>query len=122
VVIGILFLKETHPIKKHERDRGVEIGHRLVSLIPWLRSPPSSCDAAEKQPLLGGMDSLPAYASVDSCTGLSSSEAQDGNDAVFLRDASMDTSIKAEIDGSVNRQTFNRNVVLNIVSYGILAL
>lgn len=37
VVIGILFLEETHRELRHERDRGIELGNRLGSLVtrPW---------------------------------------------------------------------------------------
>ncbi|MDN6500075.1 MAG: MFS transporter [Yaniella sp.] len=32
IVVGFLFLEETHPEKKHRRDPGLELGHWLVNL------------------------------------------------------------------------------------------
>src|SRR3954451_14034693 len=50
LIIGILFLEETHAEKKLRRDRGVEFGHYLLSRVSQARKPKGK--APEEQPLL----------------------------------------------------------------------
>ncbi|RDA83193.1 hypothetical protein CP532_1230, partial [Ophiocordyceps camponoti-leonardi (nom. inval.)] len=124
VVIGILFLDETHSAKKLQRDHGRELGRRLVALFrraaickcrgrgvekQCLLVPESpkrgvygACDRERADDNLPDMDEpLPAYRSHESSPKLS---PQPGR-------APTATSIV----------TFTRPVVLNIISYGILA-
>ncbi|RDA91654.1 hypothetical protein CP533_0080 [Ophiocordyceps camponoti-saundersi (nom. inval.)] len=123
VVIGILFLDETHSAKKLQRDHGRELGRRLTAL--FRRAVICKCRgrAVEKQCLLvpespkrgaygacgraradrlPDMDEpLPAYRSYESSPRLS---PQPGRAP----------TVKSIV-------TFTRPVVLNIISYGILA-
>jgi hypothetical protein len=120
VLIGILFLEETHPIKKYEKDRGLELGRQIVSFLPGVRRQRCYEDTAEKHPLLSAGDSLPAY--TEHCRQHSSTDASDCCEAVILDDVPLRTPLKLEASFGASTPTFNRNVVLNIISYGILAL
>ena len=124
VVIGILFLEETHAEKKLRRDHGVELGNRLISRLPWTSRKSLKGKAVEEQALLDPEEQLPVYRSTENSPLLSSTA--DGSDTVErldLRDS------KATRAADPNRKPvkpvttiFTRGVVLNIVSYGILAL
>ncbi|KAF4587489.1 MFS multidrug transporter [Ophiocordyceps camponoti-floridani] len=115
VVIGILFLDETHADKKLQRDHGRELGRRLVALFRRA----TVCKCREKQGLFMVPDSkrgaygacgsvrdepLPAYRSRESSPKLSPQ------------------SIRAPTkNGPSKTVVFTRPVIMNIVSYGILA-
>ncbi|KAL7818838.1 major facilitator superfamily domain-containing protein [Trichoderma aethiopicum] len=134
VVVGILFLEETHLGKKGEKDRGRELGDRISALFS--RATYSRPDKPEKQSLLGdceqasyntlpdssdtdstklpqGREGLPDYRSRETSPRL----ASQGN--TEHRDVS-----SAEIAGAQPDQPtviFTKPVLMNIISYGILA-
>jgi hypothetical protein len=112
LIIGILFLEETHVERKLQRDRGVEIGRYLLSLASRARKPKGK--APEEEPLLGESDeALPGYRSAD---------AFDRQDILDRRDVEDggETGLPKTEKPSV--KTFNRTTVLIIVTFGILAL
>jgi hypothetical protein len=115
VVIGILFLEETHGGMKAKRDPGIELGKRLAA---WFSA--VTCrqgrQKAEKQPLLADFDELPVYQSTES-----SPEVLPSVDTESI--ASLDLECQREAPVVPGEQRiFTRPVVINIVSYGILAL
>ena len=115
LIIGILFFEETHAGRKGRRDAGVELGKRITN---WLSS--ATCEGgarkAEKQPLLEPeFDQLPAYRSTESSPQLTSSPANDSPDP-------LDLECQQATPEPTKQKIFTKPVVLNIVSYGVLAL
>lgn len=121
VIIGILFLEETHVAKKTERDRGREIGDYITSKIGSISSCSSRERAPEKQSLLGGHrhlgddcsddETLPEYRSQENSPKL-----------VPQADPEPVETVPHQVPGSPGFKIFTRPVIMNIISYGILAL
>lgn len=124
LVIGILFMEETHAEKKKRRDRGLELGNALLS---WLQRRTDKAKGkttikdAEEQPLLFETDeSLPVYLSTEE-----SPSSPSASDACCRR-----TPDDLEARGNHGQKTeskptgkiFTKPVVIIIASYGILAL
>ncbi|KAI8227969.1 hypothetical protein K4K56_007797 [Colletotrichum sp. SAR 10_98] len=118
VIVGLLFLEETHAERKKRRDAGVELGKRISS---WLSF--GSCQIparkAEKQALLDD-DDLPGYRTNENSPQLvgSSSEIPELTETLDLSAAPCE---EIEQTPAEPTKTFTRPVVLNIISYGILA-
>jgi len=116
VVVGILFLEETHAGKKSRRDPGIELGKRLTQ---WVSA--KTCRAtsrkAEKQPLLDDFDELPGYQTSESSPELTSSPGSGSPEPLDL-EASGELAPPAKPIQTI----FTKPVILNIISYGILAL
>jgi hypothetical protein len=120
VIIGVLFLEETHEEKKHKRDRGVELGKRLLSRIQWKTRKPSHGKALEEQPLLENEEQLPGYRSTNKRKQLASSAGPS-----LQQPLDSETSLLARVAASemqASSAIFTRPVVMIIISYGILAL
>ncbi|RAL05182.1 MFS transporter [Aspergillus ibericus CBS 121593] len=121
IVVGLLFLEETHPEKKHRRDRGLELGNWLVGKV-WGSSEqlPEGPDA--KAELAGDEyydydDDVPPpeYRSTESSPRLSPVKESDNLSA----DDDIEGQMKGEPCGVP--KAFTRQVIFNIVAYGILA-
>ncbi|KAL1842876.1 hypothetical protein VTJ49DRAFT_3893 [Mycothermus thermophilus] len=111
VIIGLLFLEETHAEKKQRRDRGVELGKYLLSYLPGKSTKPKSSTAAkdaEEQPLLSDTESLPGYLS-DATLDVSEQDRHSLDEACGHAPTKPATKI------------FTKPVVTIIASYGILA-
>lgn len=116
LVVGILFFEETHAGKKTRRDAGIELGKRITN---WIST--ATCEGrakkAEKQPLLEPVfDQLPAYRSTESSPELTSSPETDSPEPLDL-EGQEQTPPEAK-----EQKIFTKPVILNIVSYGVLAL
>ncbi|KAJ5747144.1 uncharacterized protein N7511_008840 [Penicillium nucicola] len=94
IVVGFLFLEETHPEKKHRRDPGLELGHWLINCC-WGSRVQLPEDSEEKY---FGYDE---YESSETCTDVEESDLEGQKTPV--------------------RKAFTRQVILVIVAYGILA-
>jgi hypothetical protein len=115
LIIGVLFLEETHAEKKLQRDRGVEFGSYLLSRISPIRK--SKGKAPEEQPLLGeSEEALPGYRSADT---FDPREASVSRERLDVEDGGEDGLPKTE---KPRVKTFNRTTVLIIITFGILAL
>ncbi|KAM0491727.1 hypothetical protein ACHAPB_009039 [Verticillium nonalfalfae] len=116
VIIGLLFLEETHPERKHRRDAGVELGKRFTS---WMSSNNCQLTArkAEKQALLEE-EQLPGYRTSENSPQLSTTSAPELNDSLDLNASSCGAS---DAGSEMKSKIFTKAVVLNIISYGILA-
>ena len=133
VIIGLLFLEETHGEKKQERDRGREIGARLASWFSGI----TGCNGTrspEKQALLDH-DSLRSYSTT---AGSRTPEHSDEEDMLPAyqsqessprlgpqRDTRSVSSAPLVQEAPVSEQKmkiFTKPVIMNIISYGILAL
>jgi hypothetical protein len=114
VVIGILFLEETHKDKKLERDCGLELGRRLTA---WVKKCTMACTRAEKQAPQreagDDVDELPGYSASEDTPLLLSAPGEGSRDSLDL--PRPETEKPAPI-------AFTRPVILNIISYAVLAL
>jgi hypothetical protein len=119
VAIGVLFLEETHERKKHHRDAGIELGKRISSWFTALTTQRCQVPSrkAEKQPLLEEFDEydeLPGYMTTEGSPELASMPAPEAPEPLDL-----EAGVRRE-EG--NKIIFTKPVILNIISYGILAL
>ncbi|KXH61036.1 major facilitator superfamily transporter [Colletotrichum salicis] len=116
VVIGLLFLEETHAERKKRRDPGVDLGKRIISWVS-AKSCPIPARKAEKQALLDD-DELPGYRTNESSPQLVGSESTipEPTETLDLTEASIIDEIAEQ-----PKVIFTRPVILNIISYGILA-
>jgi hypothetical protein len=118
LTVGILFLEETHEDKKYERDRGREFGQWILSKV-WRQQEYFSLD--DKDESLDEMRSMldshgpRAYRSTDSSPTLCSSRTSIAEPPLYSleKDAQEPPKVSA---------AFTRQVCLNIVGVGILAL
>jgi hypothetical protein len=121
VVVGILFLEETHLGKKGEKDRGREIGDRISALFN--RATYGRADKPEKQSLLGdceqaGYNTLPDPADTDAKKLSSPQSASQGN----TEPRAVSSTESSEAQPNEPTVIFTKPVLMNIISYGILAL
>lgn len=125
VTVGLLFLDETHPDKKLQRDPCREAGRRLAAFFHKT----STCNGrnAEKQALLeenriAGYDTADFMS--DSDEPLPRYQSQENSPLLAPQDDSepvLDVQALVEEEPAV-QVIFTKPVILNIVSYGILAL
>ncbi|KAJ2979833.1 hypothetical protein NUW58_g7100 [Xylaria curta] len=127
VINGFLFLEETHAQKKMERDRGRELGDWILSKFTGFRKCTEPRDEKlklperedEMQPLIDHDEQLPTYRTNENTPA----------NSPRLRSASLSTIGRDSLElGQPSKQmgvgfstTFTRPVVLNIISFGILA-
>ncbi|RSM00975.1 hypothetical protein CEP52_008825 [Fusarium oligoseptatum] len=128
VVIGLLFLEETHAEKKTERDRGREIGDYLANLFSRVTKCNGRGRAPEKQALLDGE----RHVSYGSRHGSSSSDEEDELLPAYQSQESSPRLAPQDDTRSLEShplepivqekpKTFTKPVIMNIISYGILA-
>jgi hypothetical protein len=121
VVVGILFLEETHEERKHRRDFGLEAGKWLMDQIkPKARPRPilvydkaAEANQLESYSLLEE-DCPPEYQTTENSPRQSSSLASNP-----IPETSSNVACKGQGCGA--KQAFTKQVVLLIVNYGILA-
>ncbi|RMJ27082.1 MFS multidrug transporter [Aspergillus sp. HF37] len=117
IVVGVLFLEETHAEKKHRRDRGLELGRWLVNKC-WGSSPvplDSDVKSGDNDDGYSGYDDVPPpeYKSTESSPCLGPvKESQNPSE----EDVEGQTKIHPGVP-----KAFTRPVVFNIIAYGILA-
>ncbi|PWY90065.1 MFS multidrug transporter [Aspergillus heteromorphus CBS 117.55] len=122
VVVGLLFLEETHPEKKHRRDPGLALGNWLIAKV-W-GSPAELSHATDAKAEATGDDDYfdydavppPEYRSTESSPRLSPVKESDSP-------LSADDDIEGQMKGqpSATPKAFTKQVIFNIVAYGILA-
>ena len=119
VIIGVLFLEETHSVRKNGRDRGREIGDLIASKVPAF----ASCGerTPEKQSLLHSERGMSDESSDDEC--LPAYQSQNSSPRLVpLADPEPVEAVPHKVPGSPGFTIFTKPVIMNIVSYGILAL
>jgi MFS family permease len=137
IVVGVLFLEETHPDKKHEMDRGLECGKWLLSLVtssPNTELSSRKRDYADETFTLmhEDIDCPPGYKSTASSPELSPSAAPvglpppayqsiEGSPRNSMDEEAMTHESEAAKRNSSLANAFTKQVNLIIVSYGILA-
>ena len=123
VLIGILFLEETHETKKHRRDVGIELGKWLWQCFknqvePIAGKRPAKGYIEDEENLLED-DAPPGYRTTDGSPNQPSSRLQSPN--VMPTDLRLGRR-RSGLDkrrGTVN--AFTKQVVLNIIGFGLLA-
>jgi hypothetical protein len=130
VIIGFLFLEETHTAKKEQRDVGCQLGDRLIQLISKVPICQGLSRSAEKESLLKN-DGLLGYKTATSDTGLAEAdeflpvyESRESSPNLAPRMAPNPKNVSdtkyVELDKPM--VIFTKPVIMNIMSYGILAL
>lgn len=128
VINGLLFLEETHSQKKMERDRGLEFGNWILEKLARFRKCAEARDEKSKlkdrddemQPLLDHDEQLPTYRTNEN-TPANSPRLKSVSAPTITQDALDLTQAREDVGVGFSR-TFTRPVVLNIISFGILAL
>ncbi len=123
VVIGLLFLEETHEIKKHERDRGRELGRWMVRQC---KKPANSirlskageANLEESRSLLED-EEPPGYRTTEGSPPHPSSRAPSPSAPRADRGGKR---ARGTVKPCGVQKAFTRPIVLIIVAYGILAL
>ena len=121
LTVGILFLEETHEDRKYDHDRGREAGQWIVHKL-WKQGP-EELSFTEKDASLDEMRSMldhddlnaQAYQSTDTSPTLCSTRTSISEPPLFSLD-------KEARSPPPVRQAFTKQVCLNVVCYGILAL
>jgi hypothetical protein len=121
VLIGILFLEETHVEKKYRQDPSLEAGKWILSTVS--RCAKSKSLRNEKVADLDNIISLlsedgqpPGYHTTEGSQNLPSTPSPEPREALNLNDVNI-----SPISKPAATKAFTRHVVLNIVGYGILA-
>ncbi|KAE8148284.1 major facilitator superfamily domain-containing protein [Aspergillus avenaceus] len=120
VVVGLLFLEETHPEKKHRRDPGLELGNWLIgkcrrSSVQLTEDTDFKAETQEADYLDYDGVPPPEYKSNESSPQLSPMKDLDN------------LSDDDDIEGQMKNQqcatpkAFTKQVIFNIIAYGILA-
>ena len=110
IVNGILFLKETHPRLKYNRDVGVEIGDWILS--KWFGEVLEDADPELTPPSLANDDAPPAYQTTENSP----------RESLASKPYSTFDPESNEIQKSLGcTKIFTRDVILIIVAYGVLA-
>jgi hypothetical protein len=121
VCIGFLFLEETHAEKKQRRDPGLEIGKWLLGKVTRcanlkLYRNEKVDDLSEVASLLHEEDQPPGYRTTAASPHLPSTPSPEPQESLNLNDVSVKSRAKPAVT-----KAFTRQVVLNIVGYGLLA-
>jgi hypothetical protein len=117
LAVGLLFLEETHQRKKWQRDRGVELGNYLLSLVPVCSARQKK---SEEKPLLDAEERLPGYLGTENPPRLPRSTGPVIKETLNLGPGRR--KLAADPEKKAPTEIFTRPVILNIISYGILAL
>lgn len=124
VLIGILFLEETHEKKRYRRDIGLEIGDWITRRCRIQESCHFSDKAGdahlvEAESLLFEDDEPPGYRTTDGTPRQQVSRSQSPSNAALGPTRRDKEGLQLKSNGA--RKVFTRQVILNIVGYGILA-
>jgi hypothetical protein len=120
LIVGVLFLEETHEDRKYDQDRGREAGQWLLRKL-WKRDADAPFD--DKDASLDEMSSMlrdndhdaQAYRSTDSSPTLCSTRTSISEPPEFSLDKELPSA-------PTFRSAFTKQICLNVVCYGILAL
>ena len=123
VVIGILFLEETHGEKKHRRDLGIIAGRWILSLlghrqVPEFAEKPTYVNLRDYN-ILVEEEPPPGYRTTEGSPRLPSSRAQSPSATRTGLGTTGRPLLAAKLRGA--GKAFTRQVVLNIIAFGILA-
>lgn len=122
VLIGVLFLEETHGDKRHLRDRGIEAGQWLLSHLGYKQhlvsaEKPADVNIENYENLLEE-EAPPGYRTTEGSPCLPSSRSQSPGAA---RTDSKFSGRRVSSKPRGVKKAFTKQVVLNILGFGILA-
>lgn len=113
VTFGWLFVQETHPKKKHDRDRGIELGKKILKLFRRRSYADTMLYSKVEQSDFDSTDEYSPYSSEQSSPLISTQASTDAIDAI---------SLEAEkVGADAPKKAFTPQVMLIIAGYGILA-
>ena len=123
VLIGILFLEETHRDKKNRRDLGIVAGRRILSYfghrqVPAFAEKPTYVNLKDYDILVDD-EPPPGYRTTEGSPRIPSSRAQSSN-ATRTGLKPFDRPLSVDKPRSVGK-AFTKQVILNIIAFGILA-
>ena len=124
VAIGILYLEETHEEMKDRRDIGLELGKWILSRCRRQRrqkaefSKAGEANLHESELLLEGDEQPPGYRSTEGSPRPTTSRVPFAGSPRRPNPAKRDAPGKKKPSLS---EAFSKQVVLNIIGYGILA-
>lgn len=121
VLTGVLFLEETHAEKKYRHDPGLEAGQWILNKISRCAESKASrnekiADLEETMSLLSDDEQPPGYRTTEGSPNLPSTPSPEPQEVLNLNDVLVVPRSKPAAT-----KAFTRQVVLNIVGYGILA-
>jgi MFS family permease len=119
IAIGILFLEETHAEKKHEVDKGTRLGNFLLQKV--LGATFGSSDEGKNNP---PAHHHPSLIEEDQPPGYRSTEGSPRVTSISTCDLSSRSDVESRQSsrrGHSIIKVFNKQVILAIVAYGILA-
>jgi hypothetical protein len=123
LIIGILFLEETHAEQKHRHDPGLVVGRWVLSKVRKCATPKWSrekvVDISEVQSLIEDDEQLPGYRTTEGSPHMPSTPSPEPQEPLSLDN--LDNAFVAPRQKSSVGKAFTRQVVLNIIGYGILA-
>lgn len=120
LVIGILFLEETHAEKKHNRDGGLELGKRLISYFQRTKRSSRHGKCPEEEPLIEAEEQLPGYQSTGTSPMLASFTGPSLHEPSDIENSTAPArEVAPERKPS---KIFTRQIIFIIITYGILAL
>lgn len=128
LIAGIFFLEETHPVKKHETDRGILLGQKIAARLTWKKESAESKKLrmlAEEEPFIDSDDQLPGYQTTEPSPSLVSCNSEANLPEVGTLDPlDLDATTKSTKPAEVlsTSSIFTRPIILNTMSFGILAL
>ena len=128
VTMAWLFMGETHPEKRHNKDLGIELGKKIICCIRREKLAPVGYEKVDVLPYLSEFDTnssesdllmmdesgeaLPAYTSSPALQQTPAAPLP-VPDLLDVNDSGKETTIP--------KKAFTRQVLLNIAAYGILA-
>lgn len=124
VIIGILFLEETHAEKKHRRDLGLQLGRWILRGIGRgsLSDPHEKAEAMsmEESVRLLEDDEPPGYRTTD---GTPNQQISRSSSPAATTRMALDMKVKEGLERKIGgtHRAFTRQVIVNIVAYGMLA-
>ena len=123
VLVGILFLEETHETKKHRRDIGIETGRWLQHCLNPKAEPVAVKTTAkghiEDEENLLEDEAPPGYRTTEGSPRQPSSRLQSPN--VVPTDLRFGIRRNGLNDRQLRTSAFTRQVILNIIGFGLLA-
>lgn len=125
LIVGVLFLEETHAEKRHRRDYGRELGAWLITKVQaggadeQTDSKLTEVKSQESDALL--QDAPPGYASAESSPRLDATRSNSFDDS-DQTNTPLDDDVQPKETNRSLRKGFTGQVILHIVAYGILAL
>ena len=118
LAVGILFLEETHEDRKYDHDQGRAVGRWLLTKLRCGQEAPSSyARLSDKDALLDETDAMLPNPYTSASPTLCSTRSSMSDPPPFALEKQTTTTAAPTL-----RDAFSKQVCLNIVCYGILAL